>query len=89
MSSQASRSRSWLVLTCCALAGAIRANQTSNIAILNSTFLNNTGSIGGAISIYNSSVFINGSTFINNTGQQVTRPPSFSAPPQLRPQHVP
>lgn len=53
-------------------AGAIQAANNSNLAILNSTFLNNIGLSAGAIGILNSSLFVNGSTFQNNTGQQVS-----------------
>jgi predicted outer membrane repeat protein len=52
------------------VAGAIRANDSSIVQVLNSTFINNSGENGGAISMYNSSLFVNASTFTANDGPQ-------------------
>ena len=52
---------------CCA-AGAIYANDTSNVTVLDSVFASNSGGQGGAISLWNSSVLVNGTTFYRNKG---------------------
>ena len=49
-------------------AGAIYANDTSNITILDSKFYANGGGQGGAISLWNSSLLVNGTTFYRNQG---------------------
>ena len=54
---------------CCPIAGAIQGNST-NITILDSTFLNNTGTTG-AVSLLGGSLDIYNSTFSYNTGTQV------------------
>lgn len=50
-------------------AGAIYANDTSNITVLDSTFQGNGGGQGGAISLWNSSLLVNGTDFQGNIGQ--------------------
>ena len=49
-------------------AGAIYANDTSNITVLDSKFYANGGGQGGAISLWNSSLLVNGTTFYRNQG---------------------
>ena len=49
-------------------AGAIYANDTSNITVLDSLFELNGGGQGGAISVWNSSVLVNGTAFYRNMG---------------------
>lgn len=49
-------------------AGAIYANDTSNITVLDSLFSLNGGGQGGAISLWNSSVLVNGTAFYRNRG---------------------
>ena len=49
-------------------AGAIYANDTSNIIVLDSKFYANGGGQGGAISLWNSSLLVNGTTFYRNMG---------------------
>ena len=47
-------------------AGAVYADY-SNLTVLESAFLNNAGSDGGAITAWNSSLLVNGTTFTNNS----------------------
>jgi len=49
-------------------AGAIYANDTSNLTVLDSMFIGNGGGQGGAISVWNSSILVNGTTFYKNKG---------------------
>ncbi len=51
-----------------ATAGAIYANDTSNITVLDSIFQGNGGGQGGAISLWNSSLLVNGTDFQGNIG---------------------
>ena len=39
----------------------------SNLTVLESAFLNNVGSDGGAITLWNSSLLVNATTFTNNS----------------------
>ena len=39
----------------------------TNLTVLESAFLNNVGSDGGAITVWNSSLLVNGTTFTNNS----------------------
>ena len=50
-------------------AGAIYANDTSNITVLDSFFENNGGGQGGAIALWNSSLVVNGTEFTGNSGR--------------------
>lgn len=49
-------------------AGAIYANESSEVTILDSVFRNNVGGQGGAVTVWNSSVLVNGTTFSGNIG---------------------
>ncbi len=50
-------------------AGAIYANDTSSVTVLDSTFQGNGGGQGGAISMWNSSLLVNGTAFQGNIGR--------------------
>ncbi len=65
-------------LKCCGFtAGAIYANDTSNITVLDSTFRANGGGQGGAISMWNSSLLVNGTAFYGNIGRSAGAAPAW------------
>ena len=57
-------------------AGAIYANDTSSITVLDSTFLGNGGGQGGAIAMWNSSLLVNGTAFQGNVGRSAGADPN-------------
>ena len=56
-------------VTAACAAGAIYANDTSNVTVLDSTFQRNGGGQGGAIALWNSTLMINGTDFTGNSGR--------------------
>ena len=50
-------------------AGAIYANDTSNVTVLGGSFARNGGGQGGAIALWKSTLLVNGTAFAGNSGR--------------------